>query len=231
MSALTSSIGHELGQPLGSIVSNAQALQMMVTANRATSETIGEFLTDIQTQGVRATQIIERHWTMLRGHQLDKKSIDVHAVIRETLGLVEHTMSMRQVEARVDLSPSPCVIDGDPVLLQQVFVNLVVNAIDAMAEIPPDQRRVTISSDIRASDVDVSVRDTGPGLPADRLDKLFVPFVTTKPRGLGIGLTIVQTLVNAHAGNIVARNHPAGGAIFTVTLRRSASTSVAEALH
>jgi C4-dicarboxylate-specific signal transduction histidine kinase len=231
MSALTSSIGHELGQPLGSIVSNAQALQMMVTANRATSETIGEILTDIQTQGVRATQIIERHWTMLRGHQLDKKSIDVHAVIRETLGLVEHTMSMRQVEARVDLSPSPCVIDGDPVLLQQVFVNLVVNAIDAMAEIPPDQRRVTISSDIRASDVDVSVRDTGPGLPADRLDKLFVPFVTTKPRGLGIGLTIVQTLVNAHAGNIVARNHPAGGAIFTVTLRRSASTSVAEALH
>jgi signal transduction histidine kinase len=223
MSALTSSIGHELGQPLGSIVSNAQALQMMVTANRATSETIGEILTDIQTQGVRATQIIDRHWTMLRSHQLDKKPIDVHAVIRETLGLVEHTMSMRQVEASVDLSPSPCVIDGDPVLLQQVFVNLVVNAVDAMADLPPHRRRVTISTDVRTSDVDVSVRDTGPGLPADRLDKPFVPFVTTKPRGLGIGLTMVQTLVDAHAGTIVVRNHPKGGAIFTVTLRRSAS--------
>ena len=170
MSALTSSIGHELGQPLGSIVSNAQALQMMVTANRATSETIGEILTDIQTQGVRATEIIDRHRTMLKSHQLDKKPIDVHAVINETLSLVEHNMSMRQVEASVDLSSSPCVIDGDPVLLQQVFVNLVVNAVDAMADTPPARRRVTISSDVRATDVDVSVRDTGPGLPAHMLD-------------------------------------------------------------
>ena len=81
MSALTSSIGHELGQPLGSIMSNAQALQMMVTTNRATSDTIGEILSDIQTQGVRATQIIDRHRTMLRSRQLDKKPIDLHAVI------------------------------------------------------------------------------------------------------------------------------------------------------
>ena len=94
MSALTNSIGHELGQPLGSIVSNAQALQMMVTANRATSETIGEILSDIQTQGVRATQIIDRHRTMLRSHQLDKKPIDLHAVIDETLALVAHDMTV-----------------------------------------------------------------------------------------------------------------------------------------
>jgi signal transduction histidine kinase len=230
MSALNSSIGHELGQPLGSIVSNAQALQMMVTANRATSDTIGEILTDIQTQGVRATEIIDRHRTMLKSHQLDKKPIDVHAVIKETLGLVEHNMSMRQVEARMNLSSSPCVIDGDPLLLQQVFVNLVLNALDAMTDTPPAQRRVTISSDVRTADVDVSVRDTGPGLPADRLDKLFMPFVTTKPHGLGIGLTIVQTIVDAHGGIVVARNHPEGGAILTVTLRRSASVSAAGAL-
>ena len=196
---------------------------MMVTANRATSETIGEILTDIQTQGVRATEIIDRHRTMLKNHQLDKKPIDVHAVINETLGLVEHNMSMRQVEARMNLSSVPCVIDGDPVLLQQVFVNLVVNAVDAMADTPPPRRRVTISSVVRATDVDVSVRDTGPGLPAHMLGAPFRPFVTTKARGLGIGLTIVQTLVDAHGGNIVARNHPEGGAIFTVTLRRSAA--------
>ena len=231
MSALTSSIGHELGQPLGSIMSNAQALQMMVTANRATSETIGEILSDIQTQGVRATQIIDRHRTMLKSHQLDKKPIDLHAVIDETLALVAHDMSARQVAATVNQSSSPCVIDGDQVLLQQVLVNLVMNAMDAMAETPPARRRVTISSDVRAADVDVSVRDTGPGLPAQILDTLFTPFVTTKAHGLGIGLTIVRSIVDAHGGTIVARNNPEGGATFTVTLRRSASTSVADALH
>ena len=149
---------------------NAQALQMMVTANRATPDTIGEILSDIQTQGVRATQIIDRHRTMLRSHQLDKKPIDLHAVIDETLALVAHDMTARQVEATVNLSSSPCVIDGDQVLLQQVLVNLVMNAMDAMAETPPARRHVTISSDVRAADVDVSVRDTGTGLPAHILE-------------------------------------------------------------
>jgi signal transduction histidine kinase len=232
MAALTSSIGHELGQPLGSILSNAHALRMMVTANRATSETIGEILTDIHTQGVHATEIIDRHRTMLKSHQLDKKPIDIHEVINETLGLVEHSMSMRQVETRVYFSSTPCFIDGDPVLLQQVFVNLVVNAADAMADIPPSRRHITISSSVRAAEVDVSVRDMGPGLPPHMIGGQFKPFVTTKAQGLGIGLTIVQTIVDAHGGTIVAHNHPEGGAIFTVTLRRSAaSSSVAGALH
>jgi signal transduction histidine kinase len=231
MSALTSSIGHELGQPLSSIMHNAEALQMMITADRATSDTIGEILSDIQAQGVRATQIIDRHRTMLRSHQLDKKPIDLHAVINETLALVAHDMSVRQVEATVDLPSNLCVINGDHVLLQQVFVNLVMNAMDAMAETPPARRHVTISCAVRATDVDVSVRDTGPGLPADILDTLFTPFVTTKPRGLGIGLTIVRSIVDAHGGTIVAGNNPEGGATLTVTLRRSASTFVADALH
>ena len=188
MSALASSIGHELGQPLGSIMHNAQALQMMVAANRATSDTIGEILSDIQTQGVRATQIIGRHRTMLKSRQLDKKPIDLHVVINETLALVAHDMSARQVEATVDLPSSPCVINGDQVLLQQVLVNLVMNAMDAMAETPPGRRHVTISSNVRAADVDVSVRDTGPGLPAEIIGTLFRPLVTTKSHGLGMGL-------------------------------------------
>ena len=119
-------------------------------------------------------------------------------------------MSARQVEATVNLSSSPCVINGDQVLLQQVLVNLVMNAMDAMAETPPARRHVTISSDVRAADVDVSVRDTGPGLPAQVLGTLFTPFVTTKAHGLGIGLTIVRSIVDAHGGTIVARNNPEG---------------------
>lgn len=219
MSALTSSIAHDLGQPLGAMMSNALALQKMVTANRATPETIGEILAEISAQGVQATQIIDRHRTMLRSRQLDKKPIDFHVVISESLALVAHELTARQVEAIVNLSADPCIISGDQVLLEQVLVNLIMNAMDAMAETPPDRRHVTIATEVRGDYVDLSVRDNGTGLPVDV--PLFTPFVTTKSHGLGIGLTIASTIVDAHGGTIRAHNNPDGGATFTVTLRRS----------
>ena len=111
-------------------------------------------------------------------------------------------------------------------LLQQVLVNLLMNAIDAMDDTPPARRRVTIRCDVRAGDVEISVRDTGKGLPADVMTTLFKPFVTTKSHGLGIGLTIVRTIIDAHGGTIDARNNPEGGATFTVTLRRSEAPAI-----
>jgi signal transduction histidine kinase len=226
MSALTSSIAHELGQPLSSMIHNAQAGRMMITADRATPDTIGEILADIETEGVQAAQIIDRHRTMLRGRQLDTKPIDLHAVIDESLALVAHDLRTRQIEASVNLSPSPCIITGDEVLLQQVMVNLLVNAMDAMADTPPTRRRVTISTEVSAADVGVSVCDAGTGLPAQIDGALFTPFVTTKAHGLGIGLTITQTIIDAHRGTIDARNNPEGGATFTVTLRRSGTAEI-----
>ena len=226
MSALATSIAHEIGQPLSSMIHNAQALQMMITADRATPDTMGEILSDIRSQGVQATQIIDRHRTMLRSRQLDKEPIDLHAVISESLALVGHDMRARQIETTVHLSSNPCVISGDQVLLQQVLVNLVINAMDAMAETPPANRRVTIRTEVRAADVAVSVRDAGTGLPAHINGTLFTPFVTTKAHGLGIGLTIVRTIVDAHGGTIDARNNPDGGATFTVTLPRTETPPV-----
>ena len=116
------------------------------------------------------------------------------------------------------MSLEPCVIIGDQVLLQQVLVNLVINAMDAMAEMPPSRRHLTIRSDVRAADVEVSVSDTGTGLPAQINGTLFAPFVTTKAHGLGIGLTIARRIVEAHGGTIEARNNPEGGATFALTL-------------
>jgi len=223
MSALTTSIGHELGQPLSAIMHNTQALQMMVTANRATPDTTGEILADIQAEAVLATQVIDRHRTMLRSHELQRKPIDLHSVMYESLALVAHDMQARRIEATLDLSSTPCVIDGDHVLLQQVLVNLLRNAMDALPESPSARRQITLRSVVRAADVEVSVCDTGTGLPAEIMGKLFTPFVTTKTNGLGVGLTITRTIVEAHGGTISAHENPDGGATFTVTLRRSAT--------
>jgi len=220
MSALTGSIAHELGQPLVSMMYNAQALQTMVSGNRATADTIGEILSDIQSQGLRATQIIDRHRTMLRSHQLEKKPTDLHGVINESLALVAHDMDARQVKATLHLASTPCIVSGDQVLLQQVLVNVVMNAMDAMAGTLPHRRRLTIRAEHRAADVEISVRDNGTGVPPEIIETLFTPFMTTKAYGLGIGLTIVRTILSAHGGTIAARNNPEGGATFVVALPR-----------
>ena len=158
---------------------------------------------------------------MLRSRQLQKKLVELQTVVHDTLALVAHDIRARQVEMHVDLGANTYVIDGDPVLLQQVFINLVMNAMDAMVETPPERRHITIRAEVHHGNVEVSVRDGGPGLPADVVGRLFTPFVTTKPHGVGIGLAIARSIVEAHGGSIAARDHPDGGAVFTVTLRVS----------
>ena len=187
---------------------------------------MGEILSDIQAEGDRATQIIDRHRKMLRSRELRKNPVDLHAVVDESLALVAHEMIARQIVVTVNLPSNPCVISGDQVLLQQVLVNLLMNAMDAMAETPPARRHLTIRSEVRAADVEVSVRDTGPGLPADIVGTLFTAFVTTKSHGLGIGLTIARTIVDAHGGTIDAHNNLEGGATFTFTLPRSEAPDI-----
>jgi signal transduction histidine kinase len=226
MSALTNSIAHELGQPLSSMIYNAQAGRMMITTNRATPDTVNEILSDIESQGVQATQIIDRHRAMLRGHQLDKQPIDLHDVIHQSLALVAHDTRARQIEVAVKLSSNPCIVSGDQVLLQQVLVNLVMNAVDAMAETPPARRRVLITTEVKAADVEVSVCDAGTGLPAQIKSTLFTPFVTTKAHGLGIGLAITRTIVDQHGGTIDAHNNADGGATFSVTLPRTETAEI-----
>ena len=218
MSALTGSIAHELSQPLSSILHNVQAGEMMMTSNRATPAMLHEILADIRLANGRATDIIERHRTLLRSHQLDTRPLDLHAVVRDSMTLLVSDLHKRQIQVDVDLPPAPGVVIGDPVLLQQVVVNVMMNAMDAMADTPAERRRITVSEVVGPGCVKLSVRDEGTGLPVAPGASLFQPFVTTKVDGIGIGLTIVRTIVEAHGGKIDARNNEVGGATFTVTL-------------
>lgn len=218
MSTLTGSIAHELSQPLSSILHNAQAGEMLVDSNRATPETVREILSEIHTADVRATEIVERHRKMLRTRRLEQQRIDMHAVVRESLALVAHEMGAHQVQVDLTQEASPCVVDGDPVLLQQVLVNLVMNAMQAMADTTGARRRVAVLSRYTEGSVEVSVRDAGIGLPPNVNGRLFEPFVTTKNGGMGIGLTIARSIAEAHGGTVTAHNNPEGGATFTLTL-------------
>lgn len=222
VSALTGSLAHELHQPLGAILHNARAAERLVAANRAAPETLREILTDICTEDVRASEIIERHRAMLRSHAVERNPVDVRDVVRESLALVGHDMLARHVQVQVDMPPDPCIVSADQVLLRQVLVNLIANAMDAMAQTPPERRCVTLVSTMGDAAVEISVRDAGTGLRG--VDgQLFEPFVTTKPNGLGIGLTISRNIVEAHRGRLEARNNPEGGATFCVTLPREAT--------
>ena len=226
MSVLSHSIAHELVQPLTSMMLDTQALQTMITDKTAAPDTIGKVLADIRAENGRALKIIERNRAMLRSHELKTKPIDLNAVVTESVALVAHDMMTRQITVDVKLSPNPCCISGDQLLLQQVLVILVMNAMDAMAAMPAPRRHVTITGEVRAAGVELAVHDAGPGLPADVIGTLFTPFVTTKSHGLGIGLTIARTIVEAHGGIIEAHNSPNGGAIFTVTLPAAGSAEL-----
>ncbi len=209
------------------MVQNAQALEVMIAAKYASPDIIKEFLSDIQAEGVLAAKIIERHRSMLRSHELQKKPIDLHTAVRESLALVAHDVRTRQIAVNVNLS-RPCIVNGDQVLLQQVLVILIMNAMEAMAAVPTSRRHLTIASVGTGTDVQVTVRDTGPGLPPDAIGTLFTPFVTTKSHGVGIGLTIARSIVAAHNGTIEASNNPEGGATFTITLHAAVAAVVAD---
>jgi len=218
MAALSGSIAHELGQPLGAILHNASAAEMMLTDDRLSHDDLRDILHDIRADDDRASQIVQRHRAMLQNRELERRPIDLHAVIRDSLALLAHDALQRRVDIDLRLPDAPCVVAGDRILLQQVVVNLVSNAMDAMAQTPPARRRVVIGSQIGANVVTISIRDSGSGLVPDVETRLFDPYFTTKPEGTGIGLTIVRRIIDAHEGTVEARNNSDGGATFWFNL-------------
>ena len=219
VSAMSASIAHELNQPLGAILNNAEAAEMLLCANLPDLDQLKEILADIRRDDSRAAEIIKRLRALLKHGDLEAKEIDLAEVVNDTIRLIEHQAAERGVVLKVRSVPDNLLVRADRVHIQQVILNVAMNAIDAMQSFPPSARKLELYVNRCNGEVTVSIKDTGPGIQEDKLASIFEPFVTTKKQGTGIGLSIARTIINTYGGKIWAENEAGGGAIFHFTLR------------
>ncbi|MGH2392170.1 MAG: sensor histidine kinase [Candidatus Limnocylindria bacterium] len=219
------SIAHEINQPLTSIVSNASAALRRLDHDPSGDEVneLREIFIDIRDQGRGAGDVIERLRALARKRPLAPQALDVNEVANDTLRLVGGDARRRGVTLRTELVPALPAIAADRVSLQQVVLNLILNAMDAMDQVEPDGRELIVRTRRADDTVEVAVSDTGHGVPADRLPRLFDAFFTTKKEGLGLGLAIARSIVEAHGGRIWAEDHGGHGTTFRLTLPALAS--------
>lgn len=211
---LSGAIAHEVNQPLTAILSNAQAALYLLEQELPNLAEIRDALQDIVQEDDRAGEVVRRLRNLLRKGETKSEPVDVNELVNQTTALLRSEMIGRQIVVDTDLADDLPAMSGDPVQLQQVLLNLVMNAMDAMVSTPVGRRLVTISTRAtQAGTIEVLVRDRGPGLASVQGSRLFEPFYTTKDHGLGLGLTICSTIIQAHGGKITLSNDDAGGAV------------------
>jgi two-component system sensor kinase FixL len=219
MGQLASSLAHELNQPLGAILRNAEAAQLLLQSDPPDLEEIRAILADICADDQRAGAVIDHTRAMLKKRNLDAATLGVDELVEEVVALIRPDAAGRQVHMQIELAPQLAAVRGDRVQLQQVLLNLILNGMDAMIDVPAAERRLAVRArQIDGSTVEFEVSDSGPGIPADQFAHVFDPFFTTKRNGLGMGLPISQTIVEAHGGRLSAENNLAGGATFRFTV-------------
>ena len=215
---LTASIAHEINQPLGAILSNADAAEMLLEQGPEKLDEVRTILADIRREDLRASDVVRHVRSLVHRRQMDPRPLDLREVADDVLPLVEAEARRREVMIGVDFDHSLPVIYGDRVWLQQVLLNLMLNGMEAMSDKAPRERKMTISGRASADGVEVSVADSGHGIPQNLLPSIFDSFVTSRQDGLGLGLAISRSIVEAHGGRIRAENNPGGGATLRVTL-------------
>jgi len=221
MGELAASLAHELNQPLTAILSNAQAAQRFLAANPANLEEVREILNDIVQDNSRAGEVIRRIRTLAKKEEIEFALLDLVRVIRDVVMLIHSDAILHNVSILLQMDTAASRVQGDEVQLQQVVLNLLLNAFQAMKDCPVNERQVTVRTELDdGHKVIVAVSDRGEGLKDDQLDKIFQPFYTTKENGLGLGLAISRSIVEAHGGRLWAQNNPDRGATicFTVPL-------------
>jgi signal transduction histidine kinase len=219
MGQLTSALAHELNQPLGAILRNAEAAEMFLQKENPDMGEIRAILADIRKDDQRAGNVIERMRSLLKRRSLELKSLNMEELLNETVKLAQSDARARQVSLILQIPPELPSVRGDRVHLQQVLLNLILNGMDAMADVPKFQRLLTVGAKTaKDGSVEVSVTDRGNGIAPEKIDSLFEPFFTTKPDGMGMGLAISQTIIEAHGGDIWGGNIFPRGAVFIFTL-------------
>jgi two-component system sensor kinase FixL len=215
---LAGSLAHELNQPLTAILSNAQAVQHFIKKNPIDLREISESLKDIVADNCRASEIIRRIRTLVRNGKIEVQSLDVDSLIRDVMSLVQSDALVRGIQTRVHIGEHLLPVRGDKVQLQQVVLNLLLNAFDAVCDGQTPDRKVDLEVSSGSGAVQIAVRDRGPGMTVEQLDMVFKPFFTSKPHGLGLGLSISRTIVLKHGGSIWAENNLDRGATFYINL-------------
>ena len=219
---LLGSIAHEIRQPLSAILSNADAAALILEAGGDPRADLAAIVADIRRDDLRASEVIRRLRELLAKHEVERRLFDVNEVVREVETLLRPEARRRRVTIEIRTAGTAATMVGDRIQVQQVLLNLVLNAMDAVTDASEERRAIVIGVRTGAHVVDISVRDRGHGIAPEHLPRLFDSFFTTKREGMGLGLSIARTLVEAHGGRIRAENCPDGGSVFHVELPQEA---------
>jgi C4-dicarboxylate-specific signal transduction histidine kinase len=228
MNELSGSIAHELNQPLAAIMANAEAAAQMLQTKRADRAKLREIIDDIINEDTRAAEVVSRVRRMLKKGDTRIENISIPVLLESTIALLRAELVKRKTVTELICTGSFPLIPGDAVQLQQVFINLLMNAMEAMTDTPAAGRAIRINAQVVGDEIQISFSDHGHGIPTAIRDKLFEPFVTTKERGLGLGLSICASIIKAHGGYIEIVNNIESGATVTVNIRKRQSTTSAE---
>jgi signal transduction histidine kinase len=216
---LSGSIVHEISQPLTASLTNAQAAQLLLTQSGLDLEEVREIVRDIVADDQRAVEVIQRLRQLLKRGEVHFQPLSANEIVEDVLKLLRSELIDRGVTVHSELTSSLPILQGDRVGLQQVLINLVTNACDAMADMPPAARAVTIRTGLDGNDfVSISVCDAGPGIAEGKLEQVFEPFFTSKVNGVGLGLSVCRRIINAHGGKLWAEHNSGRGATFRLLL-------------
>jgi PAS domain S-box-containing protein len=218
MGELTASLAHELNQPLAAILNNAQAGLRFLQSDKINLDELREILHDITQDDQRAGNVIRSLRSMVKREEVERSPILLNNVLNDVIQIFHTESIFRNVHVETEFDGSLPPVLGDKVQLEQVALNLILNAADAISDNPPEYRQILLRTRVKDNRIRMTVRDFGPGIDQENLERIFEPFFTTKGAGLGMGLSVCRTIVEGHEGRIWAENNPDRGATFVFEL-------------